>query len=300
MDIKHIEYFLAVARCKSFTKAAQMLYVTQPTISKMIKNIEEDLNVVLFNRLGKEIELTDAGQVFFSYAQNIFSSVRNMSVELDDMMHLKNGNIKIGLPPMVGSSFFPRVIGKFHELYPEVAIELTETGAKKVEADVDIGTLDIGVTLLPIDEALFDWFPFVEENLMLLVPVDHAMANRDAVRLAELEQESFALLNRDFVLHDRIIFACEQVGFKPKIIFESSQWDFIGGIVAANLGIALLPGPICRKLDISHVRAIPLIEPTISWNLAVIWRAGRYLSFAAREWLRFTRSFLSERANLQQ
>jgi len=300
VDIKHIEYFLAVARCKSFTKAAQMLYVTQPTISKMIKNIEEDLNVVLFNRLGKEIELTDAGQVFFSYAQNIFSSVRNMSVELDDMMHLKNGNIKIGLPPMVGSSFFPRVIGKFHELYPEVAIELTETGAKKVEADVDIGTLDIGVTLLPIDEALFDWFPFVEENLMLLVPVDHAMANRDAVRLAELEQESFALLNRDFVLHDRIIFACEQVGFKPKIIFESSQWDFIGGIVAANLGIALLPGPICRKLDISHVRAIPLIEPTISWNLAVIWRAGRYLSFAAREWLRFTRSFLSERANLQQ
>jgi len=295
VNIRHIEYFLAVAKCGSFTKAAQVLFVTQPTISKMIKNIEEELGVELFNRLGKAVELTDAGQVVFSQAQNIVTAVRNISLELDDLVHLKVGHINIGLPPMVGSSFFPHVIGKFHEQYPEVVIQLTENGAKKIENDVDSGVLDIGVTLLPINDIQFNWFPFVEEKLMLLVPVSHSLANREEVKLSELAQDFFILLNEDFVLHDRIISACGQAGFRPKIISESSQWDFIGGMVAAKLGIALLPDTICRGIDRSRVRVIPLVEPSIPWNLAVIWRKGRYLSFAAREWIRFTQLLLNDK-----
>ncbi|UAT30674.1 LysR family transcriptional regulator [Bacillus badius] len=288
MDIRHLHYFLQVAHHKSFTKAAQSLYITQPTISKMIKSIEEELGVVLFNRSGKQVELTDAGQVIFAQAQDIVHSFQHLSVELDDLIHLKKGRITIGLPPMIGSSFFPRVLGKFREQYPDIVIQLVEDGAKKVEEHVEKGLLDIGVVLSPANEALFHSFSLVEEKLMLLVHPSHRLAEQEKVKLSELHQELFVFFRKDFALHDRVIAECVRAGFQPQVVYESSQWDFISEMVAANLGIALLPEPICRELDRNRIRVLPLVDPVIPWHLVMIWRKDRYLSFAAREWLRFT------------
>lgn len=289
MDIRHLQYFVKVAQHKSFTKAAEALYITQPTISKMIKSIEKEMGVVLFHRAGRQVELTDAGHVIFNQAQDIVHAFENLSSELDDLVHLKKGHIRIGLPPMIGSSFFPKVIGKFRELYPDVTIQLVEDGAKKVGTDVENGVLDIGVVLSPINEEMFHSFSLVEEKLMLLVHPSHALANRKTVSLSELAQESFVFFREDFALHDRILAECVQAGFQPHVIYESSQWDFISEMVSANLGIALLPAPICRELDGERIRLLSLVDPVIPWHLTMIWRRDRYLSFAAREWIRFTR-----------
>lgn len=297
MDIRHLKYFLKVAEFKSFTKAAQDLYITQPTISKMVKNIEEELGVVLFNRSGKEIELTDAGQIIFEQAHNIVNSFQHLSSELDDLVNLKKGHIRIGLPPMIGSSFFPKVLGKFREQYPDVTIQLVEVGAKKVEEDVESGVLDIGVVLLPTKEELFQSFALVKEKLVLLVHPTHPFADKQAVSLHELENESFVFFREDFALHDRIIAECVRAGFQPRVIYESSQWDFISEMVAANFGIALLPDPICRELDEERIRVLPLIDPVIPWHLVMIWRKERYLSFAAREWIQFTQDLFGSSEN---
>ena len=149
MEVRNLEYFLEVARTKSFTKAAQNLFITQPTISRMIKNLEDELEVELFERLGKGVELTDAGQTILLQAQNIVNSVRGLSSDLSDVMQLKKGQINIGLPPMIGANFFPRVVGEFNKIYPRIKVHLWEHGAKKVEDDVAAGRLEIGVTLLP-------------------------------------------------------------------------------------------------------------------------------------------------------
>lgn len=294
MDIRHLQYFLKVAQYKSFTKAARALYITQPTISKMVKNLEEDLGVVLFHRLGKQLELTDAGEILFVQAQDIVHSFQNLSAELGDLMNLKKGHIRIGLPPMIGSSFFPNVLGKFREHYPAITIQLVEDGAKKVEADVETGVLDIGVVLSPTNEELFHSFSLVKEKLMLLVHPSHRLADRKAVSLSELAEEDFVFFREDFALHDRITAECVQAGFQPKVIYESSQWDFISEMVAANFGIALLPEPICRELDEERIRVLPLDQPVIPWHLVIIWRKDRYLSFAAREWIRFTQNLFEE------
>lgn len=294
MDIRHLQYFLEVANTKSFTKAAERLYVTQPTISKMIKNLETELGVTLFDRSGKRVVLTEAGQIILNQAQNIFKSFQNMAGALEDLMNLKTGHIRIGMPPMVGARFFPTIIGRFRELYPGITIQLVENGAKKIEEDVGNGALDIGVVLLPINDNLFSSYPFVKENLRLVIHPAHPMADRQEVSLIELKDESLILFREDFSLHDRIIQACLSLGFEPHIVSESSQWDFISEMVAAKLGVALLPESICQELDKARVKIIDLTRPSIPWNLAVIWRKGHYLSFAAREWLRLTRRLLKE------
>lgn len=292
MDIRQLQYLVEVARLRSFTKAAESLFITQPTISKTIRTMEDELGVQLIERLGKRIELTDAGNIIVDQAQNILKSFQNLSAELDDLRNLKRGHIRIGLPPMVGSSFFPVVIGQFHQKYPEITIQLFEDGAKKVEIDVASGALDVGVVVLPTNEEGFGCFSFVEERLKLLVHPSHSLANRTEVKLADLDQESFVLFREDFMLHDRIIGECARVGFQPRVIYESSQWDLISEMVAAGLGVALLPETICAEVDQERVRIMPLVEPVIPWKLGIIWREDRYLSFAAREWIRFAKEVL--------
>lgn len=294
MDIRQLEYFVHVARLKSFTKAAEALYISQPTISKMIRNMEIELEADLFYREGKSIRLTDAGELLFAKAQNIVESFASLSSELDSLRNLEQGHIRIGLPPMVGASFFPSVIGQFHKRYPQVKIRLHENGAKKVEEDVDTGLLDIGMVLRPVNTEKFHCFTFVEEHLNLILPVGHRMAGEELVSISELAEEEFVLFSEDFTLHDRVITECVKAGFQPKVIYESSQWDLISRMVAAGMGISLLPETICRDMDRSQLIVIPLTNPVIPWELAMIWRKDRYLSFAAREWISFAKGQLRE------
>lgn len=293
MDIRQLQYLIEVARLKSFTKAADALFITQPTISKTIKSMEEELGVVLFDRIGKRIALTDAGMIIVGQAQHIVSSFQNLTAELDDLRNLKKGHIRIGLPPMVGSSFFPKVIGKFHQRYPDITIQLFEDGAKKVESDVANGILEVGVVVLPTLQEGLQSFPFVKEKLNLVVHPTHPLANRSEVELAELANDDFVLFREDFTLHDRIIAACARVGFQPHVIYESSQWDLISQMVTVGLGITLLPETICREVDDQQVRIISLTNPVIPWELGIVWREDRYLSFATREWIRFAQNELS-------
>jgi DNA-binding transcriptional LysR family regulator len=293
LDIRQMQVLIEVARQRSFTKAAEAMYITQPTISKTIKAMEEELGVVLFDRVGKKIELTDAGRIIATQAQQIVTSFQNLMAELDDLRNLKKGHLRIGLPPMVGASFFPKVIGEFHQRYPDITIQLFEDGAKKVEQDVAGGLLDVGVVVLPTVEAELSCFPFVEEKLNLVVHPSHPLAEQESAELSELSQDGFVLFREDFTLHDRIIGECAKAGFQPHVIYESSQWDLISEMVAVGLGITLLPETICREIDDEGVRIIPLVKPVIPWKLGIVWRDDRYQSFATREWIRFAQEVLA-------
>lgn len=289
MDIRHLEYFIEVARYCSFTKAAQTLYISQPAISKAIKNIEDEFGIVLFDRSGKKVILTDAGKILYNQAKSIVKSFNSLSTEINDLVNLEKGNIRIGLPPMIGSNFFPKVITQFHEKYPNVTIQLVEVGAKRVETEVGNGNLDMGVAVLPTDEEIFHTFQFVKDSLKLIVHPSHPLAEREVVTLSELAEEDFVYFHEDFTLHDRILEECLNIGFEPRIISKSSQWDFIVEMVAFNLGIALMPETICREL--TCVKVLPLTEPEIPWHLGIIWRRDGYLSFAAREWIKMLELF---------
>ena len=286
MDIKHLQYFIQVTHFNSFTKAAEHLFITQPTISKMIKNLETELGVELFDRSRKQLTLTDAGRVVLEQAKLIDKAFNNLEREMEYLSGLKKGHIRMGLPPIIDASFFPKIISRFHEEYPNITFQLVEDGSKKIEDAVENDLLDIGIIVLPTNTEIFHSFSLLEEDIKLVLHPEHPLAQNDEVSLEALSKEAFVLFNKDFVLRDLIISSCKMTGFTPRIISESSRWDFIEEMVACKLGIALLPESLCSHLQ--HVRSMRVINPSISWKLGVIWSKNRNPSFAAKEWLRFT------------
>ncbi|MBD1381855.1 cidABC operon transcriptional activator CidR [Metabacillus arenae] len=292
MDIRHLKYFIEVSRFSSFTRAADHLFVTQPTISKMIKNLESELGVELFDRSRKQLVLTDAGRVILDQAQKIDHAFDNLQTELDDLIGLQKGHIRIGLPPIMDVDHFIRILGEFHQLYPRITFQLLENGTKKIEDDIYKDNLDVGITVLPTEEEEFHYFSFMKEELRVVVPPSHSIASRKQIKLEELKDEQFILFNKDFALNDRIRGACKEAGFLPQVISESTQWDFIGKMIAAELGISILPHSVSMLLK-EDVHTIKVVKPTIEWDLAIIWRKNHYLSYATREWLKFTQDRLT-------
>lgn len=288
MEIRHLECFAEVVRLNSFSKAAQALHISQPAVSKMIRAMEDELELPLLYRHSRSVELTDVGRAVFARAQQMASLFRSLHAELEDVRQLRAGRLRIGLPPIASSSVFPRVLGEFSRRYPEIAIELCEAGSKTIEKRVTEGTLDLGVVCSLPPRGELAVLPFIRDPLQVIIAPDHPLARKGRLRFSDLAQERFVMYREDFSLHDAIRERCRAAGFEPHSVYETSQREFMTQMVAAGLGIALLPQAICDTLDPAHIRPLPLEEPPLYLHLAAIWRRDRYLSFAARCCLSFT------------
>lgn len=287
MELRHLKYFAEVARLLSFSKASRTLHVSQPALSKTIRLLEEELGVVLFERSTRQIRLTDDGETLLAYSATVISTMDDLASVLHEGKQLTGGTIRLGLPPVIGASLFPSVIAGFSRAYPKVRIELVEEGGKLVEQSVLDAAIDLGVVVLPVDESIFGVLPLAERKQSLIVNVNHPLAGRERVRLSELREETFISFKKGFSLYDRLLDACRAEGFEPRIAYESSQWDFIAELVAEGLGIAFLPETACEKADKRSIVVIPRVEPAVLWNLGLIWSKKRYLSHAARGWIRY-------------
>ncbi|SFL53378.1 DNA-binding transcriptional regulator, LysR family [Gracilibacillus orientalis] len=292
MDIKHLQYFLEVSKTENFTQAAENLYITQPALSRIVKTLEGDLGVALFHRSRKKITLTDAGKVLHKHASKIAAQITELEQEIDQIRTLKTGHIRIGLPTVVNSFFFSQLIADFHLQYPGVTFHLEENGSKVIEEKVLDGELDCGVVVLN-NHLSADYYTFVEDNLNLVVSNQHSLANENKkqIQIQDLKDESFIMFNQDFESRNIIIQACKQSGFEPKIVSETSQIDFLEEMVATNLGVTLLPDSTSQSFT-KHIKRIPIINPTISWNLAFIWKKDTYLSQINKQFITFTKEKL--------
>ncbi|QRG70291.1 LysR family transcriptional regulator [Brevibacillus choshinensis] len=293
MDIRHLAYFSEVAKHLSFSKAAAALYVSQPSISKAIKSLEVDLGVPLFYRSTKQLELTDAGRAVLTNAKYVLESFHNLTSELHDVMEIKKGEIRIGIPPIVGAAFYSKLIIQFKEMYPDIDIRLTEVGTKMIKQGIDEGSLDVGlVCSYPLQNDGFEAMKLLKDPLMLVVHKDNRLAALPYIRISEIVGEPLILYRKDFSLHDRILEEYAKQGFSPKIVCESSQKDFLIELVEAKLGVTFLPSKICSELAHPAVVARPLHDADISLELGLIWKSGKYTPFCVRKFLEMTQQML--------
>lgn len=294
MDIRQLEYFVEVARQKSFSKAADILYISQPSISKYIRELENELGVALLYRNTKSVELTDYGEAILEQAQQIISSFQNITGQLEEVSKLRTGKIHIGLPPITGVTALAHLLGNFKKEYPNIEINFYEFGSKKIEAAIQEGLLDIGVICVPSDNnGVYEMLPFVKDPLKIIMHANHPLAKQTEVHYSDLTNEKFVLYSSDFGLHDTIMERCWQAGFNPHVIFKTSQRELMTQIIAAGLGVAFLPSRVCHGLDAQMTVSLPVADPELYLQLAIAWKKGRYLSHAARELLAYAKNNLS-------
>ncbi|WP_107925009.1 LysR family transcriptional regulator [Lysinibacillus parviboronicapiens] len=290
MELRDLKAFMGVVEHGSFTKAASESFVSQPSLSKSIKKLEDTLHVELLNRSTRNVDLTDAGNIVYKQGLKIMRSVHDLHILLDDLLNIKTGSIKLGIPPLIGTLFFPEIARKFHKQYPEVHLELVERGAKMIGTLVDNGEVDMGIVVLPTDERKFLVQSFVEDQFFVFINEQHPLAMQDYILLQDLKNESFITLTEEFTLHDYVIKSCKRAGFNPIIGYKSSQWDLIVELVSSNLGVTLLPYSIAAKQTNQNVKIIPLLNFDMPWRLGVITKKNTYQSYALKQLLKTIRS----------
>ncbi|MEC1524523.1 LysR family transcriptional regulator [Neobacillus niacini] len=286
MELRDLKSFIEVVIHQSFTKAAAHSYLSQPSFSKAVKKLEEELEVELFDRSTRHLRLTDAGQIVYEQAQKALESLNEITILLDDLKNVVSGEIKIGIPPLIGTLFFPNIARQIQETYPNLSLHLVERGAKLIGQLVENGQVDLGIVVLPADTSKFNVHPFITDEFVLYVHKKHPLAKRSIVGISELKDEKFILFSDEFTLHDYIKNVCLEAGFIPKVSYQSSQWDLIVELVSSEFGITLLPKSIYSKQNNPNVQIVPLAEPTLHWRLGIITKKEAYHSYALKEVLK--------------
>jgi len=293
MDIRALRYFVAVVDHQSFSRAAEALYVTQPTVSKMIQQLEQALDLTLLERTGKRFTLTDAGNIVLQRGRALLAMHEEMGVELQDLQQLRRGDLRIGVTQQAHAPLAP-LLAAYHRRHPQIELKLFEGGSRGIETDLRSGVLEMGTLL---DHAAnqdiwqeFDSFPLVRSPICLLAPKDSAWRGRKRVKLHELADAAFIFYGEGFALNDIIADACQRAGFTPRISSRSGQWDFVASLVRLGVGITLLPKVFCDTLAQDQFTIAKLDEPALDWKLMLAWRRGGHLSFAARAWLELVKS----------
>jgi DNA-binding transcriptional LysR family regulator len=287
MDLKSLKIFVETVNSQSFSLAAVRLFMTQPTLSKIIKSLEEELGTALFKKgeagRKREVVLTYTGELIYQHALNILSEHEKIYNTIEQVKLLKKGKLTLGLPPL-GSVLFSSLIALFHKQHPDIQLSFLEVGSNSIEEAIADKRIDVGI-LLGNFRPTFASIPVVESAMCLLSIKDSQWRNRKTVNLVELKEESFLLFSDTFTLNSMIIKAANTVGFEPKVVCKSSQWDFIAKMVESNMGIALLPQIYCQQLDQEKFNTAVLENPGLNWTLSMAWNTTIAMSPATRAWL---------------
>ncbi|OKA23686.1 LysR family transcriptional regulator [Pseudomonas versuta] len=289
MEFKQLRTFVEVAHQGGFTQAAHLLHISQSAVSKQVAQLEQNLGTPLFDRLGSQVRLTAAGNVVLQRAEGMLRLHKELLSELDDLSQLTRGELRVGLPLLGSNALFASLFAEYRRRYPNIQVQLLEGGSMHIEQAVMSGELELGGSLTP-KNSLFGYQPFCDEPLDALLPADHPLAQGGSVRLEQLADTPFLLYQRSFMLNERLLQACQQLGFTPKEGGRSGQSDFLVALVAAGQGVVLLPSVVARELIRPGVVRLKLVAPDyLRWDIAFIWRDGAYLSRAAQAWLELLR-----------
>lgn len=288
LSFKSLQCFVTLVKTKSFTRTAEQLYLTQPTISKILQQLEEQLQVQLLVKpehgRKRQVELTEIGQRIYQHALELLQAEQNIFLEIENYQQLKTGTLKLGVPPL-GSQLLTTALFDYHQQWPEIELAFLEVGSKGIEQALLNNELDVGVLLHPFDEHIFNSIELCNYPLMVLLRHDATWATRKKIHLEELQHQSFLMFPENFSLNRIILDACEQHGFYPSIACRTSQWNLLADMVLQRMGIALLPQYYTDMLDPDLFAAIPLEKPNIQWHLAMAWKKNLSVSPAVQAWL---------------
>ncbi|MEC0089654.1 transcriptional regulator [Paenibacillus macquariensis subsp. defensor] len=293
MELRQLQYALQIAAERNFSRAAEKLHIAQPSLSQQLSKLEKEIGVLLFQRNTSSVELTHAGAAFMEQAQKIIDAVELLRQEMSDISQLRGGKVVVGSMPITGSHLLPYVLPTFKLTFPDIEISLVEDSSMNLEKLTALGKTDLSLLSLPLVEPSLAYEIIGKELIDLAVPPNHPLAKRAmaskrpvAVKLEELKDEPFIVLKRGQGFRKMTIELCQQAGFEPQVVFESSNMETIQSLVAAGMGVTFVPRYIARAPRSEFVPVyLPLADPVPYRTLVVAYRKGRYLSKAAEAFI---------------
>lgn len=282
MNLQQLQYFKVIAETKNFTTASNILLVSQPALSKAIAKLEEELNVPLFEREGRNIKITKYGEVFLKYAESALNDIERGIEKIQDMKDSNDRVISIASTYCIGSTIIPFLISNFLNSHMQTKFNFNNESTDEILKDLKYGKIDLGFF---DDIKRINDYPEIEvslvkkEEYVLIVPKDHYLSNKEEVYLKELKEENFIVYNtRD---NEKKISYAELIGYTPKISVEPTEASMLASLVSAGAGISVVVNtPMINTNKISKIR----IKDDIGYKKIYMgWNKDGYISRVAEE-----------------
>jgi LysR family hydrogen peroxide-inducible transcriptional activator len=293
MDLDQLRYFLRVAERQNFTRAAEDLGISQPALSRSIQKLEEEFGQPVFERKARSVSLTDAGTLLQARAQQVLTILEDTKAEITD--DGQSGRLRVGAIPTVAPYFLPKVLRQFSKEFPKATLIVQENTTDALLKSCTQGEIDLAIVALPIPAKYLEVEELFEEELLLVLPPDHPLVEKEKIRLADVEPFPFVLLDEAHCLSDTIVSFCRQRSFQPVSVERTSQLAMVQELVSLSHGVSMIPA-LARQLDQSDRRVYRSFagrKPTRM--LAVVWNPYRFqcrLLEAFRECLRRAKGLL--------
>lgn len=284
MDLRQIRAFVTVARERNFTRAAEQLHIAQPAVSIAIGKLEEELELTLFNRQPRQVALTAEGEVFLRHAERILSDCQSADMEMAELKGLSRGEVRIGIPPMMSSYYFPRIIRDFHTRYPHLQLSVNGEGAARIQRMIAQGEIDMGVIAgSNLPEGLQSR-RFLREEIVACVPAGHPLTRRPNIRLEELLAEPLVLFKKGYYMRELTDEVMRGSQREPRVVFETNLFSLVRSLIKEGVGVSTLLRMVVT--DEPRLAAVSF-DPPLYLDLHIAWKADGYLSRANRAFVDF-------------
>ena len=241
MEFHQLRYVCAIAETGSFSRAAERCHVAQPSLSQQVLKLEEDLGAKLFDRLGRSVRLTEAGRAFLPHARSILHQMEAARTGVEDKRTDVRGSVTVGVIPTIAPYLMPQSVAAFSKKYPDAKLRILEETTPVLVEGLRNLSIDVAILALPLRHKEFQMYPLRTEPLYAALARDHPRARAKNLSLRELRGEQFVMLRDGHCFRDLSVSACTRAKVNPRIAFESGQFSSLLGMVAAGVGVSLVP-----------------------------------------------------------
>ncbi len=289
MEIRQLEYFCMISELENFTKTAQMLHVSQPSVTKAIKSLESEFQLTLINRSQKHISLTEEGRVFLLHAKKILQEVEAAKHEMQEFHDHTKGIIHVGIPPIVEGYLFPDFFTKFRQIYPEINLDVKEhNDSQEVRERAEQGDLDFGIVMGKTKEKTLNSFSIMADRMDVCFSLDHSFKEKTFVEFSDLKGEKFIMQQPATYQYQQVFSRCNDAGFVPDVLLCTSQIKTIKQLVANGMGISVLPNFVTRnERKMLHCA----LRPSLKVGIYLYWGKHKIFSRIDKKFIDFMKKY---------
>lgn len=281
MDLKQLRYFKTVIEAGGFSAASRQLHVAQPSLSIAVRKLEQELELTLLHRGERTITPTVEGEVLLDHARKLLGLAEAAELEMRELHGLAKGEVRLGIPSMLGSYFFPPILMGFKHRYPELRLSVFEQGTRRLQQMIREGELDLGVVVADSPPDDLETRLLTREEMVACVPADHPFAECQSISIEDFFSQELVVFKPGYFLREFVDRFSEQEQQGPHIAFETNLIPLTKAIVRQGFGITTFLRMVLENEPVDGLVAISFDEP-VFLDLSLAWKRGGYLSRADR------------------